>query len=145
MNANKYEKLMINSLTSEYSIDKENTINAINNEAAQILDKQISLKNKRAPNYEINKTFISIKDHKRNFPHDISCRTINSSKTHLSKKSRIILQIPITIIRNKSMLRQWKKSDEVIDWFEKINNRNRKCFVNFDIKNCYQPSKENIE
>ena len=35
------------------------------------------------------------------------------------------------------MFRQWKNSDEVIDWFEKINKKNRKRFVNFVIKNFY--------
>ena len=137
MNANKYKKLMKNSITSEYSIDNENTINDINNEAAQILSKQMSLKNKKVPKYEVNEAFLSIKDHKANFPHDINCRIINSSKTHLGKLSRTILQKHITTIRKKSMLNQWKNSGEVIDWFEKINNKNHKCFVNFDIKNFY--------
>ena len=137
MNPNKYKKLMKNSITSEYSIDNENTINIINNEAADILRKQTSLKNKRVPKYEINEAFITIKDHKTNFPHDISCRTINSSKTHLGKLSKAILQKHIAIIRKKSMLRQWKNSDEVIEWFEKIENKNHKCFVSFDIKSFY--------
>ena len=86
----------------------------VNNETTEILRKQTSLKNKRVPKYEINEAFLTIKDHKTNFPHDISCRTINSFKTHLGKLSKTILQKHITIIRNKSMLMQWKISDEVI-------------------------------
>ena len=72
-----------------------------------------------------------------NFPPDISCRTINLSKTHLGKLSKTTLQKHITIIRKRSMLRQWKKSDKVIDWFEKIKNKNHKRFVSFDTKNFY--------
>ena len=91
MNPNKFKKLMNNSITSDNLIDNENTINASNNEAAEILRKQTSLKNKRVPKYEINKAFLTIKDHKLNFPHDTNCRTINSSKTNL-QLSKTILQ-----------------------------------------------------
>ena len=104
MNANKYKKLMKNSIRSKYSIDHKNIINAINSEAAQILTKQKSL-NKIVPKYEINETFLSIKDHEPSFPHDVSCRTVDSSKTHLGIISRTILQKHIAIIRNKSKLR----------------------------------------
>lgn len=51
MNANKYKKLMKNSITSEYSFNHKNTINAINSEAAQILIKQKKFKNKIVPKY----------------------------------------------------------------------------------------------
>ena len=40
INTNKYKQLLKNSITTEYKTDNENIINAINNEVAQILNKQ---------------------------------------------------------------------------------------------------------
>ena len=47
---------MKNNITREYSIENEDTINVINNEAAKILDKQISLKNKNFQNIVVTIT-----------------------------------------------------------------------------------------
>ena len=94
-----YKNLMINSITSNYSIA---TI-SINNEAALLLNDR-KLKNKKIPKYQKSKAFLTIKDHKPNFLHNISCRTINPSKSHLGKWVKVILQNHIEAIRLKSKL-----------------------------------------
>ena len=131
-----YKKLMINNLTSNHSIASiDPTIN-INNEAALLLNDR-KVKNKKIPKYQKSEAFLTIKDHKPNFPYKISCRTINPSKSHIGKWTKVILQNHIEEIRSKSELLQWKNSNDVIDWFQNINDKKHKCFINFDIKNFY--------
>ena len=36
-------------------------------------------------------TYITVKDHKDNFPHSMSCRLINPSKTDIVKISKVII------------------------------------------------------
>ena len=92
---------------------------------------------KKIPKYVTNKAFIILKDHKQNFPHTIKCRTINPAKSHVGKWCKIILQKHLDRIRSKSGLTQWKNSMEVTKWFEKLNDKRNKCFINFDIVELY--------
>ena len=43
----------------------------------------------------------------------------------------------MTKIRYASRLVQWKNSFEVIEWFNNIQNKAKKCFISFDIVNFY--------
>ena len=92
---------------------------------------------KKIPKYVTNEAFITLKDHKPNFPHSIKCRTINPSKSHIGRWCKVILQKHLANVRIKSGLTQWKNSKEVTNWFSRINNKNNKCFVNFDIVEFY--------
>ena len=136
-----YKKLVINNLTSEYSIAPNDPTIKINEEATQILS-NYNTKNRKIPKFLKAEAFITIKDHKPNFPHNISCRTINPSKSFLGKIAKLNLQTHIDKIRSKSNLTQWLNSDEVIKWFNNINDKAHKCFINFDIKNFYPSIKK---
>ena len=129
------KKIIKESITKDYKLADDNTINHINDEAARIL----SVRNvkKKIPKYVTNEAFITLKDHKQNFPHTIKCRTINPAKSHVGKWCKIILQKHQDRIRSKSGLTQWKNSMEVTKWFEKLNDKRSKCFINFDILEFY--------
>ena len=86
-----YKKLVINNLTSEYTIEPNDSTIKINEEATQILS-NYNTKNRKKPKFLKAEAFITIKDHKPNFPHNISCRTINPSKSFLGKISKSSLQ-----------------------------------------------------
>ena len=95
-------------------------------------------------NLEKNSNIInSIKDHKPNFPHSISCRTINPSNTHFGKWSKVILEKHLSNIRSNCNLVQWKNSTKVVEWFKLIDDKTHKCFPNFDIVNFYPSIKRN--
>ena len=49
----------------------------------------------------------------------------------------------MTKIRYASRLVQWKNSFEVIEWFNNVQNKSKKCFINFDIVNFYPSITEN--
>ena len=40
-------------------------------------------------------------------------------------------------LRNSLHLNQWKNTQEVIDWFKSIDNKQRYKFIMFDIKDFY--------
>ena len=133
---------MINDITSKYFLDVTDPINLINNESAVIIS-HIITKNLKIPKYQKANAFISIRDHKPNFPHSISCKTINPSKTHLDKWSKVILQKHLFNIRNNCNLTQCNNSAEVVEWFKLIDDKTHKCFLHFDIINFYHSIKRN--
>ena len=77
-----YKKLIINNLTSEYSIKPNDPTIKINEEATKILS-NYNTKIRKIPKFLKAEAFITVKDHKPYFPHNISCRTINPSKSFL--------------------------------------------------------------
>ena len=81
--------------------------------------------------------FISLKDHKPNFQSSLPCRLINLSKSDICKISKSILDRVNQNLRNKLQFNQWKNSDNVIDWFKKIENKVNFVFIKFDIAKFY--------
>ena len=80
-----------------------------------------------------NTAFISLKDHKPNFRSSLPCPLINPSKSNIGKISKSILDKVNQILRNKLQFNQWKNSENVIDRFKKIENKNNYVFIKFDI------------
>ena len=80
-----------------------------------------------------NTALISLKDHKPNFRSSLPCRLINPSKSNIDKISKSILDKVNQILRNKLQFNQWKNSENVIDPFKKIENKNNYVFIKFDI------------
>ena len=80
-----------------------------------------------------NTALISLKDHKPNFRSSLPCRLISPSKSNISKISKSILDKVNQILRNKLQFNQWKNSENVIDRFKKIENKNNYVFIKFDI------------
>ena len=81
--------------------------------------------------------FITIKDHKEGFPHSLSFRLINPSKTDIGKISKCILDSINKNIIQKSKVNQWHNTSEVISWFKNIKNKNKTSFINFDVESFY--------
>ena len=130
-----YRKLLFENITREYKKCDRSTLEKIDLEAGQIISG--NAKRKRIPKYQKSEAFLSIKDHKENFPNSISCRLINPSKTHMGKVSKDILDNINGNVRKHSGLVQWKNSRQVIDWFNKIDTKAKKRFICFDIVSFY--------
>ena len=81
--------------------------------------------------------FITLKDHKPNFNTNPKCRLINPSKSELGKISKFLIEKVNTIIRDKSLVNQWRDIDTVINWFKNIDNKNNCIFMQFDIEESY--------
>ena len=84
-----------------------------------------------------SEAFVTIKDHKDNFPNSLSFRLINPSKSDKGKISKTILDKINQTIINKTKVNQWKNTSEVIKRFENITNKKHSSFINFDVENFY--------
>ena len=135
MDPKPYEKLLLDNITKDYKIAEENIVSEIDDEAWSIIREQ-KVKGK-IPKFQTADAFISLKDHKPDFPHIVKCRLINPSKSHIAKVSKGILDRINLEIRRKSKLVQWKNSGEVINWYKKIKDKKTQCFVSFDIVEFY--------
>ena len=85
-----YKKLVRDSVTTSYKVAEKETLKKINDEAYTIITK-----NKipgKIPKYEVSDAFVTVKDHKKDFPRTVKCRLLNSSKTHIGKLSKKLLQ-----------------------------------------------------
>ena len=81
-----------------------------------------------------NKTYITIKDHKENFPNKISCRLINQSKSDIEKIGKTILDKIIIKIVPLTNVNQWKNSTSVTEWYKTIPNKDQYRYIIFDIE-----------
>lgn len=84
-----------------------------------------------------NSAFITIKDHKPDFPNKVQCRLLNPSKSHVGRISKQYLEQINNTLREKLNYNQWRNTDSVIDWFKKINNKQQAAFIKFDIVSFY--------
>ena len=86
MNKNKYDTLMNKKVTSIYKKAENNTLQDINNEAKKITEK-VNISDRVEQNTCSTKTsihvYITVKDHKPQFPNDIKCMLINPTKTNM--------------------------------------------------------------
>ena len=60
------------------------------NKSAKKIAKKLEIDD-RVEKMQETEAFITIKDHKEGFPHSLSCRLINPSKTDIGKISKCIL------------------------------------------------------
>ena len=80
--------------------------------------------------------FISIKDHKSNFPNKIQCRLINPARNNLGRVAQQIIRSAVTSIKEKSGLNLWMGTNEVLDWY-KTNMHTGTLFIQYDIEAYY--------
>ena len=130
-----YHKLLINNVTKDYALCNSKIVDDINNEAQGIITTE-GIKGK-IPKLDNSKAFITIKDHKDDFPNTLKCRLINPSKSHIGKISKGILDHINMRVREHAGLVQWKNTAEALAWFNNIENKPGKCFVSFDIVEFY--------
>ena len=126
-----YQKLLKENITTTYKKAEPSVKNDINMEAKQIT-KKLKINN-RIDCMAEKDAFISIKDHKENFPNKVKCRLINPAKTEVGKISKHHLEKINNSIRTKTHMNQWQNTATVIDWFNKITNKVRNRFLQFDI------------
>ena len=70
-----------------------------------------------------NEFYITVKGHKEDFPHKISCRLVNRSKSDIGKLSKIILDKVNSDVLSSVQLNQCKNSQAVTEWFKNIRNK----------------------
>ena len=81
--------------------------------------------------------FLTIRDHKEGFPHTLSFRLIDLSKSDIEKISKSLLDTINENILKQTNVSQWKNMSQVITWFKNIKSKKTSSFVNFDVENFY--------
>ncbi|KAJ8023972.1 hypothetical protein HOLleu_36563 [Holothuria leucospilota] len=142
MSNSTYNNLLKNSITSKYKQGNENVKTDINSELHSLAC-QLNIEQKISPMAERG-AFVTIKDHKYNFPNNPSCRLINPAKSELGKVSQHIVNKINSCIRSKLSVNQWRNTSSVIEWFENISEKERHTFVIFDIIDFYPSISEDL-
>ena len=137
MGVEEYKKLLLENVTASYKEVPRETVTKINDEAVMVINKVVDVKKVKIPKYDEKPAFITIKDHKPDFPRKVKCRLLNPSKTHIARISKIILDKINATIRKDTGLQQWKRTAEVIEWFNSIDHKHENYFLKFDIVDFY--------
>ena len=121
-----------------------NIVEKIDNESQEnISSRYFNFKNKSMPKFSKVDALLTVEDHKKDFPLNIECITINPSENSLGKIRKNILENIVSGIKKKASIIQWKNIYEVIRWFDQIENKPNMYFVNFDIEKFYPSIKSN--
>ena len=78
---NDYKKMLLDNISKDYRKTTMNTVNQINREAANIA-KELELED-RIEALSTKPAFLTVKDHKEDWPTKISCRLINPTKSNI--------------------------------------------------------------
>ena len=78
-----------------------------------------------------------MKDHKEDFARKPKFRLINSAKPDIGRVSRAKLQDWMARLRTRLDLNQWRSTQEVVDWFNGIEDKQKLKFIKFDIESFY--------
>ena len=124
-----YQKLFKENITKTYKKSTNKKIEKINYTAKQITEK-LSTAN-RVPMLEETEAYITIKDHKSEFPNKIQCRLINQSKSSIGKISKVILDRINEKIISSVTINQWKNASAVLKWYSKIPSKTQYLFIQF--------------
>ena len=137
-----HEKLIMENITKMYQKASDKLKKSINMEAKSIA-KSYKLA-ERINHLPRSETFITLKDHKDNFYSKPSCCLINPTKNELGKISKKIIEQINQEILKKIDVNQWKNTNNVISWFNNIENKKDCTFIQFDIKDFYPSITEEI-
>ena len=142
MSTDKYNKLLFDNVTRSYRQTSFADIDTVNREARDIcvklnIDDRVDVMSE-------NPAFITIKDHKRNFEDNTQCRLINPAKSQIGRISKSILDSINIELRASLKLSQWRSTHEVIDWFDSIEHKRDKNFIQFDICEFYPSISEEL-
>ena len=89
----------------------------------------------RIEKIEETEAYITVKDHKEDFPHKLSFRLMNPSKSDIGKISKTLLDKINKILKINTNVNQWKNTTTVIDWFKNVANKKLCSLIQFDVEN----------
>ena len=142
MDVKLYKELLHNNVTKDYRKADSNLIPSINKEAKAITSR-LDIED-RVYKIAEREAFITIKDHKANFPNSIPCRLINPSKSEIGYISKQITDKINCAIRNNIRVNQWTNTASAIEWFKNITDKHSHSFIIFDIVEFYPSITANL-
>ena len=135
MTVQNYNKLLSDTITKTYKKTNDSEVKEIVQTEKELAER-LHLAD-RVDYLAQKEAFISIKDHKENFPTTVSCRLINPAKTEIGKVSKIILENINSKIVSATKINLWKNTAAVINWFNNLQNKSAHHFLVFDVIDFY--------
>ena len=137
-----YKQLLMKDVHKDYKkTDQQFLRRAIDNQKQIVKEHGLEL---RVMATQARPARATLKDHKHNFQEDPKIRLINPTKPEIGRISKKILQKIITAVRGKTKFNQWINSDEVINWFENLPNKETLKFISFDVESMYPSISEKL-
>ena len=130
-----YNKHLTDTMSKEYKKTDSSTMDRINAEAAKTA-KRLELDN-RIEAMEKKTAYLTIKDHKEDFPARLNFRLINPCKSNMGKISKAIPDRVNGEVKAATGLKQWKSTEEVLSWFKNQERKSRMKWLKFDIDSYY--------
>ena len=130
-----YKKLLRDNITKTYKKSNGKKLRDINFAAKKLAEKFSVVD--RVEVMQETEAYITIKDHKDEFPHKIPCRLVNPSKSNTGKISKAILDTINKNIARSTEINQWINTLNIIDWYANYMGKNKASFVQFDLEYFY--------
>jgi hypothetical protein len=138
----KYLKLLKENITKDYKLANPKQLSDVNKETAEIARK-LEIDD-RVDSFSRNPPFITLKDHKESWPNKVGCRLVNPAKPIIGRVSKIILEKINKEVRNKLGLEQWTSTNNVLAWFNKLEDKSNLRFIKYDIESFYPNISEKL-
>ena len=126
---------MRDNITAVYEKANNDVVNEINCEAKQLTNK-LKIDDRVEITAQKN-AYVTVKDHKPQFPNQIKCRLINPTKSNIGIISKQLLDRVNNDVRQKLKLRQLKNTNDALQWFTNLKNKGRLQFMQLDIVDFY--------
>ena len=139
---NKYANLLSDNITQTYKKSDIDQLYTINREAS-LIAREFDIED-RMEVYAQNEAYVTLKDHKQGFPNKIKCRLINPAKSETGIVSKHILQNLNKAVRNSTGMNQWRNTNSVLEWFNKLPTKRESSFLKFDIVEFYPSISETL-
>ena len=136
MDVDPYRALLKKNVEKECKRGPEDLIDTFNKEDKAVAE-ELGINDRMIHQTQVQTGFITMKDHKENFLDNPQCRLLNPCKSELGKISKKIVENIVTIVKQKSGLKLWKNTHAVVDWYKGIQNKEKYCFIQFDINSFY--------
>ena len=137
-----YQRLIKKDVHKDYKKAAEEDLRRANDKHKEIVT-NYDLEN-RVMKTQARPVRATLKDHKDTFLEDPKIRMINPTKCEIGRISKNILSKIIHAVRGKTKFNQWINSDEVIDWFSALPNKQRLKFISWDVVSMYPSISENL-
>ena len=121
MSKDTYTQHLTETVTKTYKQCSRNKVKNINYNA-KLIAQELSIDDRVEKMLE-TEAYITIKDHKKDFPYKLSFRLLNPSKSDIDKISKNILDRINKLFIAFTHANQWKNTSSVIDWFKNIANK----------------------
>ena len=137
-----HNKLLQNAVTSKYKKTNTKIKDKINKKGKEILKNKEAIH--RLDINEESSCFFTLKNYKENFPNNPTVRLNNTAKNDIGRINKVILDKINSSLIKQLKVNQWKNTQNVIEWFMKIEEKSKYKFIEFGIKDFYRSIKETV-